>query len=158
MRPTGEVERHTYDNIMQNGYFSINHVHQSIVAQAHFTSAKFKREESEFEKCQLTESYINNFPAPFVKESNLKIGLKLQESIPIKSNGTILFVGALELIEIEEATISEEGYLDYESLKSVGIAGLNSYYTLHKLSEQPYARVENLSSLYISDDEKRKPS
>lgn len=147
MRPTGDVERHTYDNIVENGFYTINHVHQSFIAKAHFTSAKFKREESEFEKCHLTESYINNFHAPFVKESRLKIGLCLEEFVPIKSNGTILIIGAVEFIDLDENLISKEAYIDYELLGSVGISGLNSYYALNKLSTQAYARLENLSSL-----------
>lgn len=146
MRPTGEVERHTYDNIIQNGFYTINHVQESFVEKAHYTSAKFKREESEFEKCALQETYINNFQAPFVGESKLKIGLSLKECLPVKSNGTILIVGAVEFIDLSESLISKEGYINYEDLKSVGIAGLNSYYSLNKLNTQPFARVENLPS------------
>ena len=56
------------------------------MANAHYTSAKFDKEESEFEECHLTEEYLDGFTAPFVKESRLKIGMKFEESIPIEIN------------------------------------------------------------------------
>ena len=86
MRPRHEVRRDTFENIMHSKCFTINQVHPEFVANAHYTSAKFEKEESEFEKCQLTEEYIEGFTAPFVKESRLKIGMKYEESIPIKIN------------------------------------------------------------------------
>ena len=32
---------HTYKNIKQNGYFTINHVHENFSEKAHYTSANF---------------------------------------------------------------------------------------------------------------------
>ena len=58
VRPTGEVSRHTYENIMQNGEYTLNHVHRSFMERAHYTSAKFEKEVSEFEACHLTEEFI----------------------------------------------------------------------------------------------------
>ena len=40
LRPT-TVERNTYDNLEKTGYFTVNHIHQSIVKDAHHTSAKY---------------------------------------------------------------------------------------------------------------------
>ena len=62
-------ERHTYQNIKENGVYSINHVHESFVKNAHWTAAKFAQEESEFEKCGLTAEFIVGFNAPFVAQS-----------------------------------------------------------------------------------------
>lgn len=69
MRPVSDVPRNTYTNIKENGYFTINHVHESFIEKAHYTSAKFDVIVSEFEACGLTEEYLYDFTAPFVKES-----------------------------------------------------------------------------------------
>lgn len=74
MRPTKDIRRHTYENIMSNGVFTINHIHTDFIERAHYTSAKFGATVSEFEACKLTEEYLYDFPAPFVGESRIKMG------------------------------------------------------------------------------------
>ena len=84
LRPQHEVRRDTYDNIMQTKYYTVNHINSNYVENAHYTSAKFDKEDSEFERCKFTEEYLFDFDAPFVKESRVKIGLKLEEMLPIE--------------------------------------------------------------------------
>ena len=79
LRPLHEVRRDTYDNIIQTKYYTINHIPSQYVENAHYTSAKFDKEVSEFESCKFTEEYLFDFDAPFVKESRVKIGLKLEK-------------------------------------------------------------------------------
>ena len=81
MRPNNEVRRHTLENIEQIGVFTVNHVHSDFYKKAHYTSAKFDAGVSEFDACGLTEEYLVGFDAPFVHESELKIGLKHLETI-----------------------------------------------------------------------------
>jgi flavin reductase (DIM6/NTAB) family NADH-FMN oxidoreductase RutF len=95
MRPTSGEPRHTYENIKANGFYTINHVRESFVEKAHYTSAKFPREMSEFAVCRLTEEYVEGFKAPFVKESRVKFGLKFEQEIPIELNGTIFMIGSV---------------------------------------------------------------
>jgi len=144
LRPTAEVRRHTYENILANKIYTINHVHQSVIKNAHYTSAKFDADISEFEACALTEQYIDDFDAPFVKESQLKIGLSYLESIPIKANNTILVIGAVEHILLPSDLLKENGMIDLSEIQSVGIAGLNNYYELTKIDSFPYARVNEI--------------
>ncbi len=144
MRPDGEVRRDTFENIKATNCYTINHIHEPFAEQAHYTSAKFDREISEFEKCMLTEEYIEDFFAPFVKESQIKLGMKLLEIIPIKINGTIMVVGEIEHMIIPEDIITEEGYLDLEKVQDVGISGLNNYYSLKHIGQFPYARPNEL--------------
>ena len=61
LRPHIEVRRHTYDNILYNGEYTINHVTRPMMKKAHYTSAKFDRSISEFEACHLTEEYLFDF-------------------------------------------------------------------------------------------------
>lgn len=144
LRPGGEVSRHTYLNIKENGFYTINHVHQSFMKKAHYTSAKFPYGVSEFEKCGLAEEYLGDFKAPFVKESPVKIGMEFREEIPIKLNDTRMIIGEVMHVFIPDEIMNEEGYLDLGKAGSAGISGLNSYYGFQKRGEFPYARVENV--------------
>jgi flavin reductase (DIM6/NTAB) family NADH-FMN oxidoreductase RutF len=143
IRPTVSVPRHTYNNIKQNSIYTINHIHKSFTEKAHYTSAKFDENISEFNKCNLTEDYIDGFKAPFVKESNFKMGMRFKESIDIKINGTVMIIGEIEhLIVTDSAFVNND--IDLEKTESVGISGLNTYYELKKIERYPFARVNEL--------------
>ncbi|MFD0762921.1 flavin reductase family protein [Lutibacter aestuarii] len=94
LRPT-TVPRNTYQNIIETGFYTINHIHQEILEDAHHTSAKYKREISEFDVTNLETDYKNNFIAPFVKDCPIQIGMKYIEEYDIKSNNTKLVVGEI---------------------------------------------------------------
>jgi len=143
MRPV-TVERHTYANIVETGYYTINHVHKSFVKNAHFTSASFSKEQSEFDTCNLTEHYANDFPAPFVQESRIKFGLSLKEDILIKENGTRLIVGQIEHILINDEIVETDGQLDLEKAHDVCVTGLNQYSSVSKFKKFGAAYVENV--------------
>lgn len=143
-RPQHEKPRDTYLNIKETGFYTINHVPADKVQNAHFTSAKFPKEISEFERCGLTEEYINGFLAPFVKESPLKIGLKMVEEITIPSNQTILMIGSIEQLVFPDEVMMESGQLDLEQLTTAGISGVDSYYSVRKLAQFKYAHLEDV--------------
>ena len=153
VRPGSTVRRHTYDNILETGFYTINHVTESMAEQAHYTSAKFQEHESEFDTCQLGEEYLFRFPAPFVWESPLKIGMKFEEEISIALNGTKLIVGSIEHIVVPEEAVLPGLHLDLGKYNAAGISGLNSYYRLDKLDQFPYARTQELPD--FSDSEQR---
>jgi flavin reductase (DIM6/NTAB) family NADH-FMN oxidoreductase RutF len=144
VRPSTEERRHTLENIRENGFYTINHVHEQFVERAHFTSAKFEKEESEFEKCALTEEYLTGFKAPFVKESQFKMGMRFVQSVPIEINGTLLMIGEIEHLVLPDDALNKEGYIDLSKSKSIGISGLNRYYEVKLLDEFPFARPEEL--------------
>ena len=145
-RPHGEYRRDTFNNIMETKSFTINHIHKNIIEKAHFTSAKFEQSISEFDSCGLTEEYLENQNAPFVKESFIKMGLSYCEHISIQSSNTTMIVGEIEQLVVPDDIIQPNGYVDLSTADSVGISGLNSYYDLKFLNSFPYARVENVPS------------
>ena len=112
--------------------------------KAHYTSAKFDQGVSEFDKCGLTEEYLHRFPAPFVKESRLKMGLEFVEEIPIKSNGTSLIVGQIMDLILPDECVDDKGYIRLDKAYDVGISGLNDYYSLRRIASFPYARVQEV--------------
>jgi flavin reductase (DIM6/NTAB) family NADH-FMN oxidoreductase RutF len=141
-RPHGTKQ--TYQNILDTGQYTLNHVQESIVERAHYTSAKFSSEESEFNSCDLTEEYIGDFKAPFVKESRLKIGLNHVDAIPIHANSTVLIIGEVNNITLMEEVLDEAGLIDLEQAQVMGVTGFNTYYGLKKSNEFPHAKVNNL--------------
>lgn len=141
-RPRTDAVGHTLDNIIETGHYTINHIHPEQTEQAHYTSAKFEPSISEFDVCGFTEEYVDGFKAPFVQESQFKIGMKFVEAIDI-SNGTKLVIGEIEHLVLPDIDLNE-GDLDLEQSKSVGISGLNSYYELRKIEQHPFARVNEV--------------
>ena len=142
MRPL-TVERHTYENIIKNKFYTINHIQKSFLKKAHYTSVKLDSSESEFEKCNLKEEYVEGLTAPFVKESKIKIGLKLIEDIEIKSNGSRLIIGEVQFVNIKKECIEEDGQLDFSVVNNVCVTGLNKYSTVSKFIDYPYVRSSN---------------
>ena len=143
MRPH-TVERHTLENIKDVGMYTINHVHSGMVQQAHYTSAKLPRNQSEFEVCKLTEEYHQRFPVPFVGESRLKMGMQLEEIVPIKSHDTFLIIGKILHLLVDEAAINHNGRLNMDAIDAVAVSGLNRYYSVQALAEFPYARPNEM--------------
>lgn len=121
------VRRDTYANIKESGYFSVNAVNFPIYRHAHHTAAKFEKNESEFEQTGLTERYIDDFPAPFVKESPIQIGCRYESEYPIKENGTILMLGAIEVIEFKDSLLETDGSLALDKEQLMATAGLDGY-------------------------------
>lgn len=138
----GKTSRHTFQNLMRDGVFTVNHVHKNMVAAAHQTSASYGVEISEFEAVGLTPQYIDDFSrlAPFVLESRVKMGCRLVETIEIKANNTILVVGEIDFLLIPEKNLTETGHLNLADLETVCVEGLDSYHVATPLCRLPYAR------------------
>jgi flavin reductase (DIM6/NTAB) family NADH-FMN oxidoreductase RutF len=143
MRPL-TVSRDTYTNIIATNLYTINHVQESFLKQAHFTSANFDSDKSEFEQCGLKEEYFADFMAPYVAESTVKIGLKLIEDIEMKESKCHLIIGEVQYVNVADACIEKDGQLDFEKTNNVCVTGLNQYSSVKKLVNYPYARTKDL--------------
>lgn len=139
MRPT-TVERHTYDNIHETGYYTFNHVHTSFVEKAHQTSAKYPKDVSEFEACGLTTIYKNGFFAPYVQESYIQIGMKFVEEFFIKTNEVYLIVGEVQDFFVAEDCIRPDGFIDLAKAGTAVVSGLDAYYQAQEIARLSYAR------------------
>lgn len=137
------VERQTYSNLKNHGFFSLNAISKGIYEQAHQCSAKYDDGVSEFEATKLTEKKVAGINAPFVQDSPIQLGLRFVEELPIKSNGCVLVIGQVEYLWIEDklANITEDGFLSLSDLEIVGIGGLDSYFETKLLQRMPFARV-----------------
>ena len=136
------VERHTLENIRETQCFTLNHVNTPIIEKAHQTSARFLREESEFLHCQLSAQYKDDFKAPFVKESHIQLGLRLKREVPIEENGTLLLIGEIEKIYLDESLLAKDGYINIQKADSVAVSGLDSYHSLSEGKRLSYAKKD----------------
>jgi flavin reductase (DIM6/NTAB) family NADH-FMN oxidoreductase RutF len=135
---------HTYKNIKETGYYTINHIHQHFVEKAHYTSARFEAGVSEFDACKLSEQYLNGFKAPFVVESKIKMGVRFVEELHIKQNNTIFVIGTIEHLLVEDDVIATDGSLQLDKVADVAIAGLEHYNKVEPLRSFPYAKVNQI--------------
>ena len=126
LRPTS-VPRNTYENIMETGYYTINHVHEKIIKDAHHTSAKYESSISEFDVTNLETIYKNNFFAPFVQDCPIQIAMKFVEEYDIKSNNTKLVIGEIQELYIKDKLLKDDGFIDLSEGKIATINGLNGY-------------------------------
>ena len=136
------VSRHTLENIKECKQYTINQVGKAFYTGAHQTSARYTREQNEFEKTGLTEQYIEACSAPFVMQSELKYALILREIVPISLNNTEMVIGEITDIMCCEQAIHSDGYIDIESLDTVSISGLDSYHVGQRLSRLSYAKTD----------------
>jgi len=134
------VPRHTYENILSNGFFTINHISENHYKQAHEASARYRKDISEFDMVGLTPEYSSTHPAPYVEESPVKIGLQLEEFHKIKANSTTLVVGKIIELIIPDRIIRPDGTVRLEKLGVVTVSGLDTYHSTNELAKLPYAK------------------
>lgn len=132
------VERHTLRNILETQSWTLNHVTEEFVAQAHQCSARYPDETSEFEATGLTEHHQPGITAPFVLESPIRFALKLEEIIDIPSNNTKLIIGRVCFVEIPDESYSPDGTVDI--CRSLASTALDTYFSIQEVARLPYAK------------------
>ena len=138
-RPT-PPERDTYNNILKTGFYTLNHLNESILTQAHQTSARYDKDISEFDVTGLTAEFKSDFYAPFVAESHIQIGLAFREKIDITINNTTLLIGEIVQLFVPENAIQPDGFLDIEQANTLTCSGLDSYHKTVQLDRLSYAK------------------
>jgi flavin reductase (DIM6/NTAB) family NADH-FMN oxidoreductase RutF len=138
----GAVERHTLENILETGFYTINHITEKIHKQAHQTSARYDRDCSEFDETGLTPEFKNNFFAPFVKESNIQLAMEFKEKITLSINNTVLLIGEVKDVYFPENYLQKDGFLDIEKAESITCSGLDSYHKTTQISRLSYAKPD----------------
>jgi flavin reductase (DIM6/NTAB) family NADH-FMN oxidoreductase RutF len=133
-------ERNTFSNIIETGYYTINHINESIYKQAHQTSARYDKGVSEFEITGLNSEYKDNFFAPYVAESKVKLGIHFKEKIDITINNTILVIGEIIQIYLPQDCLALDGFIDLEKANSITCSGLDSYHQTVQLDRLSYAK------------------
>ena len=139
MRPDS-VERHTLANILDTGFYTINHINAQIYEQAHQTSARYPKSMSEFDATCLTPQFKNEFVAPFVEESQIQLAMEFKERLDISINQTIMIIGEVKAIHFPSDCLAPDGFMNIEKAGTITVAGLDSYHTTQSLQRLPYAK------------------
>ena len=138
----GVVERHTLENILETGFYTINHINENIFKQGHQTSARYDREISEFDVTDLNLEYKNDFFAPFVKESHVQMAMEFKEKIELTINNTVLVIGEIKAVYYPEDCLQKDGFLDIEKAASLSCSGLDSYHKTTRIDRLSYAKPD----------------
>ncbi len=148
------VARNTYNNIRDTEYFTVNHIKDKMIEQAHQTAAKYEEEISEFNKTGLDEEYLDGFHAPYVKQSEVKLGCKYINEYHIKENDTVLVVASIEHIYYDEGIQMPDGWLRLDDAGTVAVNGLDGYSLPSLLDRFHYARPgQEVKSFFSKDGE-----
>lgn len=135
-------QRDTLSNILESGFYTLNHINESIYKKAHQTSARYDTAVSEFDAVGLTPEFKNGFQAPFVKESLIQIGIEFKEKIDISINNTTMIIGEIVQIYIPEDCLSADGFVDLEKANTITCSGLDSYHKTIQLDRLSYAKPD----------------
>lgn len=135
-------ERDTLRNIIETGFYTVNHINESIYRQAHQTSARYDSEISEFDATGLTSEYKNDFSAPFVVQSSIQLGIEFKEKIDLTINNTILIIGEIVQIYIPNNCFNIDGFIDLEKANTLTCSGLDSYHKTVQLDRLSYAKPD----------------
>ncbi|AXT60765.1 flavin oxidoreductase [Aquimarina sp. AD10] len=141
VRPT-TVPRNTYKNIRETDFFTINQVSEHMIKDAHHTAAKYDEDVSEFEKTNLNELFLDNFYPPYVQDSPIKLGCKYVNEYLIKENDTILVIGSVEHLYINNDYIHTDGWVQLDKAQTVASIGLDGYALPTLLDRFAYAKPD----------------
>jgi flavin reductase (DIM6/NTAB) family NADH-FMN oxidoreductase RutF len=133
-------ERHTLENILETGFYTINHINEDIYKQAHQTSARYDRDISEFDVTGLNREYKNDFLIPFVAESHIQLAMEFKEKIDLQINNTVLIIGEIKAVYIPENCLCDDGFLDLEKANTLTCSGLDSYHKTTRIDRLSYAK------------------
>lgn len=132
------VERDSLRNIKETGSYTFNYMDKNWLKEAHQTSARYPKDESEFERVGLTSQYLENCFAPFVEEASIKIEMKFQQIVDIEINKTKMIIGSMERVHIPRNRLAKDGLVKPFDLLLSG--GLDAYYVSEFLEQLPYAK------------------
>lgn len=148
LRPT-TVPRDTYKNIKETQYFTVNHITDKMIADAHHTSAAYPEEISEFNKTNLESEYIDSIDVPFVKGSPVRLLCKYLNEYEIKENGVIHIIASVETIYHDANLVAgKEYFLQLDKGNIVTVNGLDGYCLPTLVDRFEYARPDVATKIF----------
>jgi flavin reductase (DIM6/NTAB) family NADH-FMN oxidoreductase RutF len=134
------VPRDTLQNITDTKAYTLNFIRSAHYKKAHQTSARYPKTVSEFEKAGFTPSYQSVSHAPFVEEAVVKIAMKFEDSISIPLNGTVLIIGSVLQVDIDENLVGDDGFVNLSASDVLISQGLDAYFVSKEIGRLPYAK------------------
>lgn len=136
------VKRDTLENILETGFFTLNHVTPDFFIQAHWTAANWGN--SEFDETGIQKEIREDFFAPFVRNSPVQLACELVENTTLKANDTVFLIGKISHVYVEEHGLRPDGSLDLNQLQTVTVAGLDDYYVGESLGRLAYPKPQSV--------------
>ncbi len=134
------VQRDTLQNILDTSVYTLNYLHYLEYEKAHQTSARYAGHVSEFDQVGLKEIYHPSFDAPFVESALVKIAMNLEDTLPIPQNNTLLIVGRIAHIELEDKWVGNDGFVRLSEAGVLICQGLDAYFVSESVGRLPYAK------------------
>ena len=134
------VQRDTLQNILDTKEYTLNYIRANQFKKAHQTSARYEKGVSEFDKVGFKEFYHTNCAAPFVDDAVIKIAMKLEQTIPITLNGTVLIIGSVMQVEMDESLVGTDGFVALSDAEVLLSQGLDAYFVSKAIGRLPYAK------------------
>jgi flavin reductase (DIM6/NTAB) family NADH-FMN oxidoreductase RutF len=134
------VQRDTLQNILDTKEYTLNFVQAAHYKKAHQTSARYEKDISEFENVGFVPFYYTGCSAPFVEDAVVKIAMKFEESIPITLNNTVLVIGSIMQVDLNDEIVGEDGFVNLSASEVLISQGLDAYFVSKEIGRLPYAK------------------
>jgi flavin reductase (DIM6/NTAB) family NADH-FMN oxidoreductase RutF len=128
-RGRDNTTKHTYENVLEVPEVVINIVNYDIVHQASLASCEYPKGVNEFVKSGLTEEKSVLVKPPRVKESPVAFECKVNQVIPLGSEGAAgnLVICEVLLMHVHETVMNDQGRIDPWKLDAVARMGQDYY-------------------------------
>lgn len=150
LRPA-TVPRDTYKNIKETGFFTVNHIVEDWIAQAHHTSASYDFGISEFDTVGLEMHFHEGIDIPFVKGSPVQLYCKYLNEYAIHENDTLHIIASIETILVREELLHEDHWIQLDRGGVVAINGLDGYSRPSLIDRFAYARPNQKTTSLLND-------
>jgi flavin reductase (DIM6/NTAB) family NADH-FMN oxidoreductase RutF len=121
--------KHTLQNVLDIPEVVINIVDYDMVQQMSLSSCDYDKFTNEFEKAGFTEEKSTLVRPPMVKESKIKLECKVNQVIPLGTEGGAgnLVIAEILMMHIDESVLNADNKIDQTKLDLVARLGANWY-------------------------------
>ena len=121
--------KHTLENVMEVPEVVISMVDYDMVQQMSLSSCEYPKGTNEFIKAGFTEQKATIVKPPMVKESKIKFECKVNQIIPLGTEGGAgnLVVAEIMVMHLEESILNAENKIDNTKIELLGRLGDHWY-------------------------------
>lgn len=121
--------KHTLENVMEVPEVVISMVDYDMVQQMSLSSCEYPKGTNEFTKAGFTEQQSTVVKPPMVKESKIKLECKVNQIIPLGTEGGAgnLVIAEIMVMHLEESILNGEHKIDNTKIELLGRLGDHWY-------------------------------
>lgn len=128
-RVRDNTTKHTLENVMEVPEVVVNIVDYQMIQQMSLSSCEYPKEVNEFTKAGFTEEKASMVKPPMVKESKIKLECKVNQVLPLGTEGGAgnLIIAEIIMMHIDESVLNADNKIDQTKLDLVARLGGNWY-------------------------------